>query len=136
MAIFGLIVISTNAQIYRDDEYVPLPTADLYDSGMMSMYMSSLAQTAVQRKHEFEQYMNWAYQAYCNAQWADVVTCINYALSTNYWNSDAYYYRGRAYENMGYYSSAKKDYKRAKRKGNRYAAGALESLKDRMKYNK
>jgi hypothetical protein len=62
-----------------------------------------------------------------------VIDNVNNAFSTDYVNGDLYFIRGYAYEQLGYTSYAKKDYKRGRKEGSDLAARALEALKARMK---
>ena len=47
-----------------------------------------------------------------------------------------YFFRGFAYESLGYYSNAKKDYKAAKKNGVHEATAALERIKQIRKAKK
>ena len=106
---------------------------DLYDTGMMNMYLQTQAQTYGIRKQNYEMYVDMAFDAAKNDQWSNVLTYTANALNTGFWNADFYYLRGIACERLGYLQDAKREYKTAKRKGSVYAADALEQLKERMK---
>ncbi|MBQ7422483.1 MAG: hypothetical protein IJV27_10135 [Prevotella sp.] len=136
LAMVCFIGKSTHAQSYSDDWSVSLPTPDLYDTGTMNAYIGAMAQTSAQRQQLFRQNLDWALEAYENQQWSLMIRYLNNALDTGYWFEEIYYYRGVAYEQLGDLSSAKKDYKTAKRKGSVYAADALERLNAKMKRNK
>ena len=114
-------------------EPVQFPVADLYDTGVMNAYARALVETEAIRKNNFQQYVNWAFEAWDNKKWPLVVRYIDGALGTGYWNADLYYMRGWAYENLGDLKAAKKDYKKGKKKGSSAAANALSDLTFRMK---
>jgi len=131
-----MVVMTANAQVGAYDRAIPLPTMDLYDTQAMSMALAHAqmaARVEAQRKELFSIYANKAVEAYNNSQWVVAINCVNSALETTYYNGDVYYIRGYAYEKLGYYRDAKRDYKKAKRYGSEYAASALESLKIKMK---
>ena len=49
--------MALNAQAqYQYDRALPLPTVDLYDTGVMNMYMRALAETSARRQQSYEQY--------------------------------------------------------------------------------
>ena len=112
---------------------VPLPTVDLYDSGMMNMAIQSHAQTYGIRKQNYEMYVDMAFEAAKKDEWRNVLIYTESALDTGFWNAELYFMRGIAYERLGYLKEAQKEYKTAKRKGSIYAADALDLLKAKMK---
>ena len=131
-----LLAMTANAQVGAYDRAIPLPTRDLYDTQTMSMALAHAqmaARVEAQRKELFSIYANKAVEAYNNSQWVVAINCVNSALETTYYNGDVYYIRGYAYEKLGYYRNAKRDYKKAKKYGNEDAESALESLKIKMK---
>lgn len=128
-----MMTTNLNAQIYADDTWMQMPTTDLYDTGMMNMYLRALAETAAQRKENFYHYSDLAMEAYKNRQWNYVIYYVNEALDTKYYNGTLYYVRGYAYEQLGNLRSAKKDYKAGKKYNCYEAAQALEALKARKK---
>ena len=70
---------------------------------------------------------------YCNDKWVDVINNVNSALKTGYYNGKLYFFRAFAYESLGYYKNAKKDYKVAKKNGVFEANAALVRIKQKMK---
>lgn len=131
-----MVFLTANAQVGAYDRAIPLPTRDLYDTQTMSMALAH-AQMAVrveaQRRELFNIYANRAVEAYNNRQWGVAINCVNNALETTYYSAEVYYIRGYAYEQLGYYRDAKRDYKKAKKYGYADAASALELLKIKMK---
>lgn len=125
------IVPCTNAQIYPYDSNMQMPTRDLYDIDMMSMAIRAAAETRERRKQEFHQYAQMATEAYNNKNWGLTIHYVDLAFSTQFVDGDLYYIRGFAYEALGYYRDARKDYKKGKRYGSAKAARALESLRQR-----
>lgn len=131
-----MVTVTANAQVGAYDRAIPLPTMDLYDTQTMSMALAHAqmaARVEAQRKELFSIYANKAVEAYNNSQWVLAINCVNTALETTYYNADVYYIRGVAYEKLGYFRDAKRDYRKAKKYGNEYAESALESLKIKMK---
>ena len=131
-----MLAMTANAQVGAYDRAIPLPTRDLYDAQTMSMALAHAqmaARVEAQRKELFSSYANKAVEAYNNSQWVLAINCVNTALETTYYNADVYYIRGVAYEKLGYFRDAKRDYKKAKKYGNAYAESALKSLTIKMK---
>lgn len=135
-ALICLMTVETKAQVYAGDTWMQMPTADLYDTGMMNMYLRALAETAARRKAEFEQFCRQAETAFQEQQWQTVINRVNWALSTKYYNGDIFYMRGYAYESLGDLKAAKKDYKKGKKYGSYRAATALDALKNKRKQKK
>ena len=136
MALMCQMAASSNAQVYGGDTWVQLPTRDLYDSQTMSMalqHAEMAARIRARKEAMWEQYSDLAYENYNNRQWNRVISSVNLALETGFYNSDVYYMRGYAYEQLGYFKLAKKDYRKAKKYGNYQAESALDALKERMK---
>ena len=131
-----MLAMTANAQVGAYDRAIPLPTRDLYDTQTMSMALAHAqmaARVEAQRRELFSIYANKAVEAYNNSQWVLAINCVNTALETTYYNADVYYIRGVAYEKLGYFRDAKRDYRKAKKYGNEYAESALESLTIKMK---
>lgn len=111
MALACSAAMNLNAQIYTGDIGIPMPTIDLYDTGMMNMYLRAMAETAAQRKENYYRYSDMALEAYKDKQWNNVVYYVNEALNTKYYSGELYYLRGYAFEQLGNLRAAKKDYK-------------------------
>ena len=90
--------MKVNAQVYSEDTWGVLPTADLYDQGLMNTHLQLMAKTAARRKETFNRYFDSAVEALKNQQWNSVVYYVNAALATEYYNGEIYYIRGYAYE--------------------------------------
>lgn len=133
VALMCTMALSCKAQVYGYDEALRLPTVDLYDDAKMEMALRAARETAARRKQAFEHYGDQAYDAYLNKRWADVINNVNSALTTGFYNGKLYFFRGFAYESLGYYSNAKKDYKLAKKNGVFEANAALERIKQKRK---
>lgn len=73
------------------------------------------------------------YEAYHDDRWIDVIKSVNRALNTGFYNDSLYFFRGVAYESLGYFKYAKNDYKMAGNNGVYEANTALERLKQKMK---
>ena len=129
----SLMAMDADAQVYAGDTWMQMPTRDLYDTGMMNMYLHALAETAELRKENYYRYSNMAIEAYNNEQWNYAIYYVNEALSTKYYSGQLYYIRGYAYERNGNIRAAKKDYKTGKKYNCPEAAQALEALKARSK---
>lgn len=129
-ALLCTMVVNCNAQYWQGLEY---PTMDLYDTNLMIAHIQAVRETAAQRLEYYRYFSNLAIDAYNNGRWSDVIDNVNNAFSTDYVNGDLYFIRGYAYEQLGYTSDAKKDYKRGRKEGSDLAARALEALKARMK---
>jgi tetratricopeptide (TPR) repeat protein len=126
--------MALNAQAqYQYDRALPLPTVDLYDTGVMNMYMRALAETSARRQQSYEQYSELAFDAFHNEQWGSVIDYVNRALNTKFYCGDLFYIRGYAYEQLGNLKAAKKDYKAGKKYNCIEAAQALEALKAKKK---
>ena len=133
VALVCTMVLGSKAQVYGYDQAVKLPTTDLYDNTLMEMALRAARETAPRRQQAFEHFGDLAYDAYCNNRWADVINNVNSALNTGYYNGKLYLFRAFAYESLGYYKNAKKDYKVAKKHGVFEANAALVRIKQKMK---
>lgn len=137
MVLLCLITTACKSQIYGGDTRLKMPTTDLYDSQVMGMSIAAQAQMAAKvaayRKARFEQCQDKALNAFQNRQWVSVINNVNLALETTYYNGEIYYMRGYAYEQLGYFKEAKKDYQKGGKYGFAQACIALESLKTKMK---
>ena len=126
------MALSAQAQ-YQYDRALPLPTVDLYDTGVMNMYMRALAETSARRQQSYEKYSELAFNAFNSRQWSNVVSYVGAALNTGYYCGSLYYIRGFAYEQLGNLRAAKKDYKTEKKYDCVEAARALDALKAKRK---
>lgn len=132
IALMCLVMAKGNAQTYGYDDYVRLPTMDLYDSGVMNMSLNAHREMAARRQQYMEFCANQAIEAKREGRWNDVIKYSNDALEIG--GYDVFYlFRGDAYEKLGYYKYALADYKRAKRAGISEAANLYNALKAKMK---
>ena len=80
-------------------------------------------------QQRFEEYQDKAYAALNRGDRGEFITYSNYALQTGWYNAKLYYDRGKAFQYLNDYKSAKKEYKKAKKKGYYQAESALQELK-------
>ena len=133
IALTCLISTGVEAQVYAYDSWGQMPTKDIYDDGMMNMYLRAVAETAARRKALFEQFSDRAAEAFNKKQWSLVICYVNDAFETQYYNGELYYLRGYAFEMLGEERQAKKDYRKGKRNNSYQAALALDQLKEKQK---
>lgn len=125
--LFLILVMSISnvcsSQIVINSRFKPLSYEELY--------LSAMAEAAYKRqqKERFEQYQQQAYDCYNRQDWNGFLIYSNYALDCGWYNAKLYYDRGVVYEKLCDFKHAKKEYKKAKKKGYAYAEGALQSLK-------
>lgn len=136
MALACLMAKGAEAQIGPYDTYMRMPTADLYDMGMMNAYARASAEMAVRREAYYDRCSNMAVETWKNKQWNAVIYYVNEALSMKFYSGHIYYLRGYAYEQLGNLRAAKKDYKKGKKNYSSEAARALEALKARQRQKK
>lgn len=116
-----------SSQIVINSHFKPLSYEELYISAMAE------AEYNRQQKERFERYQEKAYECYNRHDWNGFLTYSNYALDCGWYNAKLYYDRGVVYEMLYDFKHAKKEYKRAKKKGYAYAEGALRFLKIKEK---
>ena len=135
----GLLSIDAQAQIYGYDDYVRMPTMDLYDPGTMNMAIRAQAEAAARRQEMaarreemFRYYASRTIEAYNAKRWYDVIENANYTISIEPLGL-CFFMRGTAFEAIGNYEAALSDYKAGKKDNCPEAASALIALKERMK---
>lgn len=133
MALMCLMAVSGKAQTFGNDQVVVSPLGNLYDDATMEMALRAARETAPRRHQAYEFYSEQAYEAYRNDRWNDVINNVNSALKTGFYNGSLYFFRGFAYESLGYFKYAKKDYKMAIKNGVYEANTALERVKQKAK---
>ena len=106
---------------------------NLYDDSPMEKVLRASRETAPRRHQAYEFYSEQAYEAYRNDRWTDVIDNVNSALKTGFYNGSLYFFRGFAYESLGHFKYAKKDYKMAIKNGVYEANTALVRVKQKMK---
>ena len=127
------MALNSPAQIYGGESALQLPVRDIYDTETMNAYANALRETAARRQQFYYYYSNTAMQMMTEKRWGSAIDYIDKALETGYYCGDIYFMRGKCYEELGDYKTAKSDYKRGKELGSEYAEEALEELKEKMK---
>ena len=102
---------------------------------MEEMLMAARANAYRQQimKERFEEYQDKAYNCYNKGDFNGFIYYSDYALNTGWYNSKLYYDRGAAFEKLHEYRKAKKEYKRALKKGYYPAQSALTQCKINQK---
>lgn len=119
-----LCVIASEAQVVNS-KFKPLSYS--YDELVMAAQAQAIRNQ--QREEKFEQYQDLAYEYYNKGDYNGFIYYSNMALETGWYNSKLFYDRGMAYERLIDYKKAKKEYKKAIKKGYYPANDALESCK-------
>lgn len=81
----------------------------------------------------FNEFQDKAYSCLNKKDYYGFIYYSDHALKTGWYNSQLYYDRGRAFENLNDYKRAKKEYKKAKKKGYYPAIEALKRCKQKEK---
>lgn len=115
------------AQIVINSRFKPLSYEELCIQAAME------AEYNQRQKERFEYFQNKAYECYNKQDWYGFLTNSNYALETGWYNAKLYYDRGVVFERLNNFKEAKKNYKKAKKKGYAYAEDAIKSLKQKEK---
>lgn len=129
--LFSLTLLSVSqiglSQIVIESKFKPFSYEELM--------MQAQAKAAYDARMEqlFNQYQDEAYRRYNNQDLYGFLTYSNYALETGWYNSKLYYDRGVVFERLNNFKQAKKEYKKAKKKGYAYAERALEACKQHEK---
>lgn len=138
-AMMCFVMMSAQAQVYGYDDYVRMPTMDLYDTGVMNMAVRARAEAAARqqemaarRQEMFRYYASRTIDSYKTQRWYDVIENATQALNIDPIGL-VFVTRGEAYEALGYYKEALKDYKAGKRDNCPEAAIAYNALKAKMK---
>ena len=138
-AMMCFVMMSAQAQVYGYDDYVRMPTMDLYDPGVMNMAIRAQAEAAARqqemiarRQEMFRVYASRALEAQKAQRWYDVIENATQAISIEPIGL-VFVTRGEAYEALGYYKEALNDYKAGKRDNCPEAATAYNALKAKMK---
>ena len=126
------VMMSAQAQTYGYDDYVRMPTMDLYDPGVMNMAIRAQAEAAARRQEMFRYYASRTIEAYNAKRWYDVIENANYTISIEPLGL-CFFMRGSAFEAIGNYEAALADYKAGKKDNCPEAASALVALKAKMK---
>lgn len=136
MAIFP---VEMKAQIYGQDEAVQYPVMNypsIGETSEMAYYAQMRARLEYLREENFREYSRLANISFNRGDYSGCLYYSEKALKTTYYTADLYYIRGVSYEKLQLYKEAKKEYRRAKRKGSTYAISALRDLKEKTKKRK
>ena len=138
-AMMCFVMMSAQAQIYGYDDYVRMPTMDLYDTGVMNMAIRARAEAAARqqemaarRQEMFRYYASRTIEAYHAKRWYDVIENANHTISIEPLGL-CFFMRGAAFEAIGNYEAALSDYKAGKKDNCPEAATAYNALKAKMK---
>lgn len=120
-----LFALTTNAngQIVVNSTFKPLSYDELLLQAQAQAYHSKMME------EKFDEYQDKAYEQYNRGDYRGFIYYSDIALSTGWYNTQLYYDRGNAYEYLHDYKHAKKEYKKAKKKGYYPAVSALEQCK-------
>lgn len=122
-----LFTTNMNGQIVAESSFQPLS----YEEILLAA-QAQAAQRAYEEK-KYDEYKSKAYDYWKNGDYNGFIHYSNIALSTGWYSASLYYDRGRAYEYLRDYKRAKKEYKKAKKKGSYLAISALEQCKQNEK---
>ena len=137
-AMMCFVMMGAKAQVFGYDDYVRFPTMDLYDPGTMNMAIRAQAaaarrqEMAARRQEMFRFYASRALEAQKAQRWYEVIENATQAINIDPIGL-VFVTRGEAYEALGYYKEALKDYKAGKRDNCPEAATAYNALKAKMK---
>lgn len=123
LVFLSVIMQTANAQFVVNSKFKPLS----YDE--LILYAQAKAARDAYNEQLFDEYQDKAYASLNRGDKHGFVTYSNYALQTGWYNAKLYYDRGRVFQSLGDFRSAKKEYKKAKRKGYYLAESALKELK-------
>lgn len=130
IAMVSLSTVEAHAQNYNyviSSTFEPLSMEEMILSAKAEAYRQNVA------KQRFEEYKAKAYECYNKQDYNGFITYSNYALDTGWYNSKLYYDRGAIFEHFHDYKNAKKEYKKALRKGYYPAQNALKQCKVNQK---
>lgn len=162
LLLLTLVSIKINAQMYGYDEPTRFPTSDLYDTSSMLLLMklakersSSSTYYSPQFNDNREErtetyriskkekkrvdaatYYELAFSAFNNNDWGRVIYYTKKAQQLGYSNGHLFYIRGWAYQILGNWKAAKRNYIKAKRRGYKAAEYALEVMELRKRIEK
>ena len=129
LTILALAFIPTMvlAQIVVNSTFKPLSYEELIISAQAEAYRQQKMQ------ERFDEYQDRAYNCYNKGDYNGFIYYSDYALKTGWYNSKRYYDRGAVFERLHEYGKAKKEYKRALKKGYYPAQSAYKLCKIRQK---
>jgi tetratricopeptide (TPR) repeat protein len=132
LLLFAVVFVATigygqNINYKIESTFQPLSMEEMMMAAQANAYRQELM------KQRFEEYQDKAYSCYNKGDFNGFIFYSDYALNTGWYNSKLYYDRGAAYEKLHEYSKAKKEYKRAIKKGYYPAQSAYEQCKVHQK---
>ena len=125
--VLTLVATTGKAQLVINSQFKPLSYEQLMLHAQAEAYREQEA------KERFDQYQERAYGCYRRGDYKGFIYYSDYALKTGWYNSELYYDRGVAFEHLHEYGKAKKEYKRAIKKGFYPAVSAYEQCKIHQK---
>lgn len=123
---FVFVASISNAQ---NRNYVIESTFQPLSMDEMMMAARAKAYHQERMKERFEEYLDKAYDHYNNGFYKAFIYYTDFALKTGWYSSKLYYDRGQAFEMLHDYRNAKKEYKRAIKKGYYPALSAYDECK-------
>lgn len=128
MLVLGLNVCAQNRGFVIDSKFKPL-TQEQVEMHALAEYARQM-----QNKESFEFYQAEAYKRLQVLDYEGFIYYSDYALKYGWYNAKMYYDRGQAYEKLHKYGKAKREYKKAIKKGYYPATHALERCKEHHKH--
>lgn len=125
--VLTLVATTGTAQLVINSQFKPLSYEELM------LHAQSEAYRQQEKKEHFDKYQERAYGCYSWGDYKGFIYYSDYALKTGWYNSKLYYDRGVAFEHLHEYGKAKKEYKRAIKKGFYPAVSAYEQYKMHQK---
>lgn len=121
------ISYAQNTNYVIESTFQPLSMEEMMMAARANAYRQQIM------KERFEEYQDKAYNCYNKGDFNGFIYYSDYALNTGWYNSKLYYDRGAAFEKLHDYRKAKKEYKRALKKGYYPAQSALIQCKINQK---
>jgi tetratricopeptide (TPR) repeat protein len=121
------ISYAQNTNYVIESTFQPLSMEEMMMAARANAYRQQIM------KERFEEYQDKAYNCYNKGDFIGFIYYSDYALNTGWYNSKLYYDRGAAFEKLHEYRKAKKEYKRALKKGYYPAQSALTQCKINQK---
>lgn len=120
-------VSAQNINYVIESTFQPLSMEEMMIAAQANVYRQKLM------KQKFDEYQEKAYNCYNKGDFNGFIYYSDYALDTGWYNSKLYYDRGAVFEKLHDYRKAKKEYKRAMKKGYYPAQSAYKQIKVHQK---
>lgn len=128
------LMLAFNCGLFAQGRYVSItPEYKPMTQQELEMYARAEYARQVRNKEQFEKYKALAYERLQVLDYNGFIYYSDYAMSFGWWNDKMYYDRGQTYEKLHEYKKAKKEYKKAIKKGYYPATQALEQCKENHK---